>query len=64
METKGDHLLGNADSKYKKELSRIFSETKIQKNWQKLLEIDNPKKVFFKFVGESELGEQVNEIFV
>lgn len=63
LETKGGHLVGNIDSEYKKELTELY-HTEIQQGWvkQEVFPV-MPKKVFFKFIPESELKNTLNEIF-
>ena len=62
IETKGGHLLGNVDSEYKKELTKLYQRP-VQKSWSnnEAFPID-PKETAFKFVEEDNLENEMNEI--
>ncbi len=61
LETKGAHLLGNLDIKYKKELTAMYNRT-IQKIWNKI-DMEDYKKIELEFVEEGEWSNIINKIF-
>jgi len=63
IETKGGHLLGNTDTEYKRELTKLY-QREIQKSWSsnEAFPIE-PKETIFKFVEEQNLENAMNEIF-
>ena len=62
-ETKGGHLLGNTDTEYKRELTKLY-QREIQRSWSsnEAFPIE-PKETIFKFVEEQNLENAMNEIF-
>ena len=63
IETKGGHLLGNTDTEYKRELTKLYHR-KIQRSWSgnEAFPVE-PKKTMFKLVEEQNLENEMNEIF-
>jgi type III restriction enzyme len=63
VETKGGHLLGNTDTEYKRELTKLY-QREIQRSWSsnEAFPVD-PKETIFKFVEEQNLENAMNEIF-
>ncbi len=63
IETKGGHLSGNADTKYKRELTELYQRV-VQKSWSSNEAFPvEPKETVFKFVEEANLENEMNEIF-
>jgi len=63
VETKGGHLMGNTDTKYKQELTELY-QRKIQKSWSNNEAFPvELKETTFKFVEEQNLENEMNEIF-
>lgn len=63
IETKGGHLSGNADTKYKRELTELYQRV-VQKSWSSNEAFPvEPKETTFKFVEEANLENAMNEIF-
>ncbi|MBT6069189.1 hypothetical protein HOG48_05530 [Candidatus Peregrinibacteria bacterium] len=63
VETKGGHLLGNTDTNYKRELTKLY-QRKIQRSWSNNEAFPAKlKETTFKFVKEQNLENEMNEIF-
>lgn len=63
IETKGGHLLGNTDTEYKRELTKLY-QREIQRSWRSNEAFPlKPKETIFKFVEEQNLENAMNEIF-
>lgn len=63
IETKGGHLLGNTDTEYKRELTKLY-QREIQRSWSSNEAFPvKPKETTFKFVEEQNLENAMNEIF-
>ena len=63
VETKGGHLLGNTDTEYKRELTKLY-QREIQGSWSSNEAFPaEPKETIFKFVEEQNLENAMNEIF-
>ncbi|MBI2639016.1 DEAD/DEAH box helicase family protein [Candidatus Peregrinibacteria bacterium] len=62
IETKGGHLLGNADTNYKRHLTRLYQRP-IQKSWKdNQLFPRTPKMAEFRFIEEANVENDMNEI--
>lgn len=63
IETKGGHLLGNIDTEYKRELTKLY-QREIQRSWSSNEAFPvKPKDTEFRFVEEQNLENAMNEIF-
>lgn len=62
IETKGGHLLGNTDTEYKRELTKLY-QREIKRSWSSNEAFpEKPKETIFKFVEEQNLENAMNEI--
>ena len=52
LETKGRHLLGNADTEYKRNVARIYSEVGREVTWQQLSDDLGESTVTFHVLGQ------------
>lgn len=65
VETKGEHLMGNVDTTYKRELMHTY-ERDIQVGWSTQTGMgfeEEPKKVTFQFIEQSNVESILNRIF-
>lgn len=63
IETKGGHLLGNTDTEYKRELTKLYQRV-VQRSWSSNEAFPaEQKETVFKFVEEANLENEMNQIF-
>ncbi|RDY67652.1 restriction endonuclease subunit R [Halobacillus trueperi] len=63
LETKGDQLLGNIDTNYKRNIFELCNELGRKSSWNELgLEFED-QKFDFQLISESEWKNKINEIF-
>ncbi len=63
VETKGLHLGGSEDTKYKKSILDICNDIGVEKSWDELGMEFPEKKVVFKVVFDDEWKARINELF-
>jgi type III restriction enzyme len=62
LETKGEHLIGNSDTIYKKDIFDLCNTIGIKKNWTELGDFDG-KEVEFQLVSELDWAQKLNGVF-